>query len=702
MRNKHRFYRYLALGDSYTIGEGVEERKNFPHQVVYSLAGTLDFFPPRIVAMTGWTTAELTEGIASEELSGQKYDWVTLLIGVNNQYRGQDLGVYASEFEQLLDQAVTFAGGKTQRVIVLSIPDWGVTPFAADAGKDPLRIAAEIDQFNQVNQQISLKRKVRYLDITTTYRELGGLPGYCVEDRLHPSQEIYQGWAEKIREIILSELDTPESAVPAPYFIQENQNTTDVFYAQKVASLNPRGLITCAFDTPVYQVAETMAQEKTSCLFITDPSGVVNGYVTDITLRDKVIAKKVDVESPVSEIMEKDLVAIDREAYIYEALLLMFQTHTRYILLTKGGEYVGFISRNKLLSEQSQSSLVFIQSVKQANSLEELKSKWQQVPGIVQKLLERGVKAEIVNQIITAVSDTIVLRVIDKAIHEMGPPPSKFVFITLGSEGRKEQTLKTDQDNAIIYEDKANEQRELVRAYFLKFAAQVSDALNTIGFSYCKGDFMAKNPKWTHSLSHWKRNYDEWMTISTQETVMKYATFFDKRAVYGDVEILEELHAYMDVQLQAPLDRFFLNMANNSFQYEPPLTFFKGIKTFNVGEKKVFDIKRAMTPIVDLTRVFALKYRIFETNTGARLKALMEQGHFTMEEYQEIRHAYYYLMGLRLESQARQIVTEKVPPENFIYLDKITKVEKVALVEVFKVIKDFQLKVKIHFTNSLF
>src|SRR5690606_33343151 len=121
-------------------------------------------------------------------------------------------------------------------------------------------------------------------------------------------------------------------------------------------------------------------------------------------------------ESPVSEIMEKDLVAIDREAYIYEALLLMFQTHTRYILLTKGGEYVGFISRNKLLSEQSQSSLVFIQSVKQANSLEELKSKWQQVPGIVQKLLERGVKAEIVNQIITAVSDTIVLRVIDKAI----------------------------------------------------------------------------------------------------------------------------------------------------------------------------------------------------------------------------------------------------------------------------------------------
>src|SRR5690554_1132150 len=209
MKNTHRFYRYLALGDSYTIGEGVAERENFPHQVVYSLTETLDFLPPRIVARTGWTTAELITGIASEEIAGQKYDWVTLLIGVNNQYRGQDLDVYAREFEQLLDQAMAFAGGKAQRVIVLSIPDWGVTPYASDGNKDPMHTAAEIDQFNRVNQQISLKRKVHYLDITKAYRELGGLPGYYVEDRLHPSGEIYKRWAEEIRTVILSELDTP-------------------------------------------------------------------------------------------------------------------------------------------------------------------------------------------------------------------------------------------------------------------------------------------------------------------------------------------------------------------------------------------------------------------------------------------------------------------------------------------------------------
>src|SRR5690606_11364754 len=139
---------------------------------------------------------------------------------------------------------------------------------------------------------------------------------------------------------------------------------------------------------------------------------------------------------------------------------------------------------------------------------------------------------------------------------------------------------------------------------------------------------------------------------------MKYSTFFDKRAIYGDFTILDDLHRYMNEQLQAPLDRFFMNMANNALQYEPPLTFYKGIKTFKVKEKKVFDIKKAMTPIVDLTRVYALKHRVFETNTGERLKILAGMGLLTDQEYLELRHAYYYLMGMRLDSQAAQIINE--------------------------------------------
>ncbi|GGZ27602.1 nucleotidyltransferase family protein [Echinicola pacifica] len=488
----------------------------------------------------------------------------------------------------------------------------------------------------------------------------------------------------------------------ATYYPQQSNLTSDSFYTQQVGSLNPREIISCHISTPIREAAKLMAEEKTSCIFISGQGQDIVGYVTDITLRDQVIAKSVNPEAPIEVIMKKDIVYIDAEAYIYEALLLMFQTKTRYLLVKAEGDFIGFISRNKLLSEQSQSPFLFIQSVKQATTVAELKDKWAQVPAIVEQLLHRGVKSETVNQVITTVSDTIALRVIDKVIHDIGPAPSKFVFITLGSEGRKEQTLKTDQDNAIIYEDKANEQRELVRSYFLEFAEQVSDHLNTIGFSFCKGGFMAKNPKWTHSLSHWKRNYDEWMMESTQETVMKYSTFFDNRAIYGDVSILEELHTYMRSQLEEPLERFFFNMATNSLQYEPPLTFFKGIRTFTMGEQKVFDIKKAMTPIVDITRVFALKHQIFLTNTGERLEALAAQNYVTEEELQELKQAYYYLMGLRLDRQAQQIMLDKEEPRNFINMSSLTKIEKVTLIEIFKVIKNFQMKVKIAFTNTIF
>ncbi|WP_215223044.1 DUF294 nucleotidyltransferase-like domain-containing protein [Echinicola shivajiensis] len=488
----------------------------------------------------------------------------------------------------------------------------------------------------------------------------------------------------------------------ATYYPQQNNITSDSFYSHKVDVLNPRELVSCHENTPITEVAQIMGAEKTSCIFIRDMEGKIAGYVTDITLRDQVIAKKLSTESPISTVMKKDIVSIDTEAYIYESLLLMFKTKTRYLLVEKDGEYVGFISRNKLLSEQSQSPFLFIQSVKQATSIDELKEKWSQVPAIVEQLLQRGVRSETVNEVITTVSDTIALRVIDEVLHEVGPAPSKFVFMVLGSEGRKEQTLKTDQDNAIIYEDKANEQRELVREYFLDFADKISEKLDAIGFSFCKGGFMAKNPKWTHSLSHWKRNYDAWMKESTQETVMKYSTFFDKRPIYGDFSILDELHEYMDKQLDVPLERFFFNMATNALQYEPPLTFFRGIRTFTVGEQKVFDIKKAMTPIVDITRVFALKHKIFLTNTGERLDALTKAGHITEEELLELKQAYYYLMSLRLDRQAKQIMLDKVQPENFVDIDGLTKIERVTIIEIFKVIKNFQMKVKIAFTNTIF
>ena len=197
-------YSYLALGDSYTIGEKVEEKDNFPNQTITLLNQSGKIFEDaNIIAKTGWTTDELQEKLAQVRLA-IPFDIVTLLIGVNNQYRGRSAEEYAVQFEQLLQQAIGYAGGKNQHVIVLSIPDWGVTPFAAD--RDRKKIAEEIDQFNYINKKIASQYQVHYLDITPFTREAVNDLSLVAEDGLHPSGKDYKRWAvlvaKKIGEII--------------------------------------------------------------------------------------------------------------------------------------------------------------------------------------------------------------------------------------------------------------------------------------------------------------------------------------------------------------------------------------------------------------------------------------------------------------------------------------------------------------------
>jgi lysophospholipase L1-like esterase len=193
-------YTYLALGDSYTIGESVPAADNFPNQLVRSmLNNAIPFLPARIIAKTGWTTDELESGIIASNNENpllQTYDFVSLLIGVNNQYRGRSVDNYKTEFERLILKAIQYAGDKADRVVVLSIPDWGVTPFAT--GRDRVQIAREIDAYNAANKQIAGQYNVHYIDITPWTREAASDNSLLATDGLHPSGKEYQRWAERI------------------------------------------------------------------------------------------------------------------------------------------------------------------------------------------------------------------------------------------------------------------------------------------------------------------------------------------------------------------------------------------------------------------------------------------------------------------------------------------------------------------------
>lgn len=200
----------LCLGDSYTIGEAVPETQNFPHQLQEMLAkkGIL-FTAPQIIAKTGWTTDELMAAIA-ETKTKRKYDVVTLLIGVNNQYRSRTIENYLEEFNQLLHIAWKFAGKNPKRVFVVSIPDWGITPFAKKDKRTARKISSEIDFFNAVNKSLAKSAGVHYTDITTHSRKAKTDKKLLAEDGLHPSGLMYKNWSKRLANAISKELATTQ------------------------------------------------------------------------------------------------------------------------------------------------------------------------------------------------------------------------------------------------------------------------------------------------------------------------------------------------------------------------------------------------------------------------------------------------------------------------------------------------------------
>ena len=189
---------YLALGDSYTIGEAVPQQESFPFQLVTQLkTSNIPVAKPKVIAKTGWTTDELQSAIKAENIN-QNYDIVTLLIGVNNQYRGYPQDTYRKEFKELLQTAIIFAGGNKKRVFVVSIPDWGVTPFGLSSGKTTKSIADDIDAFNAINKEETLALQVSYTDITPDSRKAATDLSLVAKDGLHYSSKMHLQWAQSI------------------------------------------------------------------------------------------------------------------------------------------------------------------------------------------------------------------------------------------------------------------------------------------------------------------------------------------------------------------------------------------------------------------------------------------------------------------------------------------------------------------------
>jgi len=472
------------------------------------------------------------------------------------------------------------------------------------------------------------------------------------------------------------------------------------FFNQTVESIYNPEIVHCDMDLPIQAAASIMSEQNCSSIFVRKPSGDFIGVATDNDLRKKVTAKGYDILKPISDIMSTPLRTISAQALVFEALMEMMQQNIKHLAVVNMEHKVtGVVTNRDLLRAQGQSPFFIVREIAKAKTIPQIVSAHNQIPHLIQSLIQTGAKAKNVNRFITTVSDSILEKIIGFALDEMGPPPARFAFMILGSEGRSEQTLKTDQDNAIVFENIPAESLKAAESYFLKLGDKVCTWLDQTGYAFCKGGVMAKNPKWCQPLNTWKNCFSEWIHTAEPEALLQASIFFDFRCAYGDSSLIHELRQHLHANLVG-WPGFFRHMTENALYFTPPIGFFRNFLVASKGEHRdKFDIKAAMQPIVDFARIYALKNKIDETNTLERLSQLLIKKVLAAEEYAELETAYSYLMQLRFVGQVQAVIDENAKPNNFINPKKLSRIEQKMLKEIFTRIEKFQAKLSFDFTG---
>ncbi len=452
--------------------------------------------------------------------------------------------------------------------------------------------------------------------------------------------------------------------------------------------------ITCDMDMSVHEVASIMRRKDQNAVIVTkDTSQQPVGIVTDCDLRNRVVAIEFNVNSPVFEIMSSPLIRIPDEALLYEAVLQIKGNSISHLAVEdSAGRIVGIFSNEDLLEVQRNSISYLIKEVSAAETVESLKKIHNKIPVLVKILLESGSRVRNITYLISTVTDAITHRLVEFAIEEMGEPPAEFAFLALGSEGRREQTLVTDQDNAIVFEDVPNDKFAEVNRYFLYFGKKINLWLDKIGYQYCQGEVMAGNPQWCQPISRWKKYFSDWINQKSQDGLLGVAVFFDFRIVYGSEKYADELRKHINKIIDGKT-LFFHLLASDVSKYNIPTDIFKENRPENgPGAPEAFNIKNAISPLVDFIRVYSIQHHVGESNSLLRLEKMLRMNIIPEEEYHEIENIYSRMMEIRFRSHVNAILDNK-SPDNMVAREELTVIEQTMIRKTFSEIIRYQQKI---------
>lgn len=452
-------------------------------------------------------------------------------------------------------------------------------------------------------------------------------------------------------------------------------------------------------ETPIGAALQTMAARKIGSIVVADADLRPLGIFTLKDLLNRVALPGVPLDAPISRVMTPEPRSLPRSAFAFEAAMAMAHAGIQHICILEGDRLVGVVSERDLFSMQRVGLVNLSKSIRGAHGVEELRRLGQDIRQLVSQMLAQGMKVGQVGQIITLLNDQIVERVLDLTVAEIGAPEGlAFTWLAFGSEGRQEQTLKTDQDNGILFRLPEGMDPDMARARLLPFADRVNGALDRVGFPLCPGNIMARNPDCCLSDREWRRRFQGWVRASTPENLLNASIFFDFRPVWGDPAPAEELRAWL-LGLVADNPLFRRQMAANALRNGPPLGgMFRDFRLSGEGdEARTLDLKaNGVTPFVDAARILALSRRIGATNTVARLEGVAAAGGMDAGDAAAWIDAYDYIRLLRMRCNAEQAQSGEVLG-NRIDPDALNDLDRRILRESFKEARRLQQKLALDY-----
>ncbi len=475
----------------------------------------------------------------------------------------------------------------------------------------------------------------------------------------------------------------------------------------KVKNLLARDLITVPMNTSVRDAAITMTDKAVSSLLVVDPcqdredgySFNLQGIITDRDLRERVLAKGLPMDTPVSAIISKDLITIDDSSYVFEAMLTMLRFNVHHLPVIQRDHPVGVLALSDIVQHESQSSILLVRSIFSQSTLDELGQLAQQQSAAFVRMVKEDANSHMIGSAMSVIGRSFKQRLLEMAETQLGHPPIPYCFLALGSMARDEQLIHTDQDNALILDDRYDESRH--GAYFEQLAKFVSDGLAVCGYRYCDGAIMATNPMWRMTQSAWKARFNDWIENPRPEALLHSSIFFDLDGVWGQTHWARMLQKFVATKTQGN-KKFLAYMARNALNRKPPLGFFKGFVLEKDGEhKNSINLKRRGTaPLTDVIRVHALGIGSTSVNSFKRLEDIMAAEILPQGKGRDLSDALEYISMVRIRHQSKQIEQGGVPDNN-VHPEQLSSFERRNLKEAFQVVSNAQNFLKYRYNSNL-